>query len=831
MHKILHPGAIVSLEGKYNPREQEKKWQDFWQEKGVFAFDPDSKKPIYSIDTPPPTVSGALHIGHVYSYTQAEIIARYQRMSGKNVFYPFGFDDNGLPTEKFVEKERGIRGHEMGRSEFNQICKETVAETEARFKALWISLGFSADWGLTYSSIDEKCQRISQRSFLDLYKKGIVYYKEEPHMWCCDARTAIAQAELEATEKESFFHDVRFDAADGSGASIVIGTTRPELMSACACIFVHPEDERYTHLVGKTMKVPLFGHSIPILTDEKADKEKGTGAVMCCTFGDKTDVEWYKKHNLPLKMAITREGKMSELAQEFSGLKIREAREAIVKKLGDTGHLLASKPIVHTVNVYERSGKEVEFLVTPQWFINVIDYKAELLRLGDELNWYPAFMKQRFTHWVENLNWDWCISRQRFFGVPFPVWHCEDCKGIVVASAESLPVDPLNTKPDNCPHCQGKNLTGDRNVMDTWATSSVTPQINAQWGETKERPNFMPMGMRPQAHDIIRTWAFYTMVKAYHHHGTLPWKDIMISGHVLYKKGQKISKSKGNSKSGPEELIETYSADVIRYWTAGARLGTDCYFEEQEFKIASRLVTKLYNASRFCAMHLKDFKSPDSQNITFDLDKGLIFKLNSCIQKADEYLSKYEYSLALSEIESFFWDFCDNYLELSKHRLYNPEIHNDKLGLSAKTTLYLSLNAIIKLLAPFVPHITEEIYQSLFSEQEKIISLHLSDYPKPILGFESKDSAQVYEESCRFVAVVRRFKTENRISLNSPLESISYLLKDFPHLKQAKSDIVYTAHCQNLYADEGLRETGTLICMDGVEMKIEMAKEIQAESV
>ena len=815
----------MSLEGKYNPKESEKKWQDFWQKEGIYTFDSSDKRPVYSIDTPPPTVSGALHIGHVYSYTQAEIIARYQRMSGKNVFYPFGFDDNGLPTEKFVEKERGIRGHELSRSEFNQICRETVSETEARFKALWISLGFSADWNLTYSSIDDQCQRISQRSFLDLYNKKVVYYKEEPHMWCCDARTAIAQAELEAQEKDSFFHDVRFLPADGQGEGIVIGTTRPELMPACACIFVHPDDARYSHLVGKKMLVPIFGHEISVLLDEKADREKGTGAVMCCTFGDKTDVEWYKKHQLPLRMAITREGRMSELAQEFSGLKIKEAREAIVKKLAETGHLLGSKPIVHTVNVYERSGKEVEFLVTPQWFINVIDYKNELLKLGDELNWYPSFMKQRFTHWVENLNWDWCISRQRFFGVPFPIWHCNSCQGIVVAKEEILPVDPLTSRPESCPHCGSQDLVGDANVMDTWATSSVTPQINAHWGESSERIDFLPMGMRPQAHDIIRTWAFYTMVKAYHHHGTLPWKDIMISGHVLYKKGQKISKSKGNAKSGPEELIETYSADVIRYWTAGARLGTDCYFEEQEFKIAARLVTKLYNASRFAATHLEGFQNPDVKNITFELDKGLIHKLNSCIEKADESLLKYEYSQALSEIESFFWDFCDNYLELSKHRLYNPEIHKDHLGLSAKTTLYLSLNAIIKLLAPFIPHITEEIYQALFLKEEKTTSIHLTNYPKPILGLEFSDLATVYNDSCRFVAVVRRFKTENRISLNSPLKSISYFQKDFPGLSKAKSDIAYTAHCQELNPGAALSDAGTLISMDGIEMKILMEAE------
>lgn len=807
----------MSLPKKYSAANAEKQWQEFWQQEGIYQFDPNHGGEIYSIDTPPPTVSGALHIGHVYSYTQAEIIARYRRMRGFNVFYPFGFDDNGLPTEKFVEKEKSVKGHAMGRAEFNQLCRETVADVEERFKNLWISLGFSADWDLTYSSIDERCQRISQRSFLDLFHKGLVDYKEEPHMWCCDTRTAIAQAELEAIEKDSFFNDVRFELKDGG--EIVIGTTRPELLPSCACIFVHPEDERYRDRVGKTAIVPIFGHEVPILTDEKADMEKGTGAVMCCTFGDKTDVEWMKKHSLPIRLTITREGRLSELAQEFAGLKIAEGRKAIIEKLGETGHLLKSDPIRHTVNVYERSGKEVEYLVTPQWFIKVVEHKEDLLRLGDELTWNPPFMKQRYQHWVENLNWDWCISRQRFFGVPFPVWHCEDCQHIIPAQEESLPIDPLTSRPDTCPKCNSSNLVGDKNVMDTWATSSVTPQINAQWGEAGEREGFMPMSMRPQAHDIIRTWAFYTIVKAWYHHKTLPWKDIMISGHVLYKKGQKISKSKGNAKSGPELLVETWGADTIRYWTAGAKLGTDCYFEEQEFKIAQRLITKVFNASKFALMHLENFGQGKSADVTFSLDKGLLTQLSETVRKSTAFMEKYEYSQALAEIEAFFWSFCDNWLELAKHRLYNPDEHGDTQGKSARSALYLTLNTILKLFAPFIPHITEEIWQAHFREIETLKSVHLEAWPKAEELMEEQEDLKAYLQACKLIGAVRRSKTELRISLNSPLASVSVLSADFDAVKSVLSDLSKAAHCEDFQFVQNLPEDGR-IAYEGFEVSI-----------
>ena len=808
------------LPQKYKAKESEPRWQKFWSDNKVFCFNPNSDAEIYSIDTPPPTVSGVLHIGHVYSYTQAEIIARYQRMKGKNVFYPFGFDDNGLPTERFVEKKKKVRGKDLKRSEFNDLCRTTVAELEEQFRSMWSALGFSADWSLCYSTIQENCQRISQRSFLDLLKKGLVDYREEPNMWCVTSQTAVAQAELESVEQESTFNDLKFDLTDGG--EIVIGTTRPELLPSCVCIFVHPDDTRYKDHLGKTAIVPIFGHEVPILADEKADMEKGTGAVMCCTFGDKTDIEWFKKHKLPLRVSITPYGKMTELAGQFAGLKIKEARKAVINQLKEDGTLLNSKSIIHAVNVHERSGTEIEYLSTRQWFIKLMERKEELVALADKIEWYPAFMKQRYVHWVENLGWDWCISRQRFFGVPFPVWHCKDCCEMLLPEDSQLPVDPQEQDyPGECTNCGSNNIEPDRNIMDTWATSSVTPQINYSWGEKETlESKLAPMTMRPQAHDIIRTWAFYTMVKAYYHQNDVPWKDIMISGHVLYKKGQKISKSKGNSKSGPEQLIEQYSADVIRYWTAGAKLGSDCYFEENEFKIAAKLVTKIFNASKFALMHLEDLKTFEPSKISMTIDKAMISRLSRTSRKADQYLNQYEYSLALAEIEGFFWDFCDNYMELIKHRVYNPDEHGEGAGESVKNTLYAIVYSVIRLLAPFIPHITEEIYQAYFREREGHLSLHLCEYPKGSQSNEDSQAEKVYEQACHFVSAVRKYKTEQRLSLNTELTEIQFLNTQFDLFCEAQNDIKRAARCDNVRAVESLEKIGSLIEFEGKQLRI-----------
>src|SRR3954469_17981573 len=547
---------------RYDPAEAERRWQDTWASARVFEFDPNDPRPPFAIDTPPPTVSGTIHIGHVYSYVQAEAMARFWRMQGHNVYYPFGFDDNGLPTERFVEKLRGIRARDLSRPEFIATCLQVSREFEDRFETFWRGLGMSVDWRLRYSTIDPAARRISQWSFLDLHRKGLIYRAQSPNPWCIECQTAIAQAEMEDAERTTTFWTLDFGfAIDQQSAiynpksKIEIATTRPELLPACVAVFVHPEDARFTQLIGQTAIVPLFGRAVPILADAAVDPSKGSGAVMCCTFGDTTDVAWWRAHNLPLIPLITRQGRLSADGGAYAGLSLAEARKQIITDLRDAGLLLAERPAEQTVRVHERCKTPLEILETQQWFIRVLDAKTALLAAGRQIAWRPEYMRARYEHWVENLAWDWCISRQRFYGVPFPVWHCDQCGAIILADEAQLPIDPSVNSPARRCDCGNAELRPDPDVMDTWATSSMSPQIAARMFERPQLyRQLFPMHMRPQAHDNIRVWAFYTIVKSHYHFGSIPWETLMISGHGLDPAGHKISKSRPNASSGPEAL-------------------------------------------------------------------------------------------------------------------------------------------------------------------------------------------------------------------------------------------------------------------------------------
>jgi len=509
------------MEGSYDYREAEARWQKFWEEEGVNRFDINSKKEIYSCDTPPPTVSGKMHIGHALAYSQADYIMRFQRMLGKNIFYPFGFDDNGLPTERYVEKKCNLKATTMKRQEFIELCLKETEEAEKELKKSWSSLGISPDWSINYKTIDKRSQRISQLSFLDLYKKGRAYTKEAPTIWCPECQTAIAQVELQDKELSSFFNDIVFKV---ESEELIIATTRPELLPACIAIFYHPEDERYKHLKGKKAKVPLFNYEVPILEDEKVDREKGTGIVMCCTFGDITDMEWYMKHNLQEKVAITKDGKMNKLAKKYEGQSMKTARKMIIEDLKSEGLLLTQTPIKHMVNVHERCGTEVEFLTTKQWFIKTLKHKEDMIKQGKKIRWFPEFYRTRYENWIKGLGWDWCISRQRFYGFPIPVWYCKKCGEIIIADKKQLPIDPEQTKPLVKCKCGSNEFIPETDIFDTWMTSSMSPQI-----ATRKYDNFETMSLRPQAHDIIRTWAFYTILKSYLLFNKIPWKDIKIN--------------------------------------------------------------------------------------------------------------------------------------------------------------------------------------------------------------------------------------------------------------------------------------------------------------
>ena len=617
---------MKALPKKYNHQETEKRWQDHWFSHDVYAWDQSQPRDnTFVIDTPPPTVSGLLHMGHIFSYTQADFVARYQRMKGKTVFYPMGFDDNGLPTERLVEKVKKIRGANMPRAEFINVCKDVVSDAEEDFRRLFKTTAISVDWSQEYQTISAQSRRISQSSFVDLFHKNEAYRTMEPTLWDPIDRTALAQAEIVDQEMDSHMNDVNFTLDDGT--PITIGTTRPELLPACVALFAHPDDARYSALIGKEATSPLFGIKVPILADNQVEIEKGTGLVMCCTFGDQTDIHWWKTHKLPLRIILGRDGKLCDLekcydgtwpsayasdavqtiCQQLEGLKIKAARQKILELLHDAGALIKQTSIRHAVKCAERSGAPLEILVTPQWFIKVMDKKEALLTKARECDWNPDYMRQRIESWIENLSWDWCISRQRYFGVPFPVWYAKVAKDgynigdPIIASYDQLPIDPLVDLPKGW---SADELEPDADVMDTWATSSVSPQLSSHGLndevtlDATRHSQLFPADLRPQAHEIIRTWAFYTIVKAHLHQDTIPWKHLMISGWCLASDKTKMSKSKGNVVT-PVELIENRGTDVVRFWASTSKLGTDTAFSEDVLNIGKKLVNKLWNATKF----------------------------------------------------------------------------------------------------------------------------------------------------------------------------------------------------------------------------------------
>ncbi|AJF60403.1 MAG: valyl-tRNA synthetase [archaeon GW2011_AR10] len=743
----------------------EAKWQRNWEKNRLYKFDPNAKGSIYSVDTPPPTVSGRMHLGHAFSYTQADFIVRYKRMRGFSIFYPFGWDDNGLATERLVEKNRKIRAKDFTRKEFIRICLEETRKVEEQLFEDFSSLGLSVDWSITYRTIDELARKIAQTSFLDLHKKGRVYQKEAPSMWCPTCETAIAQAELEDRELESAFNDIYFEIE--SGEKIVIATTRPELLPACVAVFVHPTDERYKKIVGKKAKVPLFNQLVQILTDERADPSKGTGIVMCCTFGDQTDMEWYYAHKLPLKEAITKDGRMSELAGKFKGKRITEARKEILEELKIAGLLAKQKKIVHSVNVHERCKTEVEIIHTKQWFVKYLDLKEEFIVKAEEIRWFPKHMKVRYDNWIKGLQWDWSISRQRFFGVPFPVWYCKKCGNIILAEEKALPVDPLQDKPSKKCRCGSNEFEAEKDVMDTWFTSSLTPQINGKWTvDEKLFKKLYPMSLRPQAHDIITLWAFNTIVKGLFHQGRIPWKDIMISGHALDPKGRKMSKSLGNAVD-PVGMIEKYSADSLRYWAAAASLGEDLPFQEKEMVAGKKFATKLFNASWFVEAATKDFYlgKSDEKKLEFKvLDRWILSRLNKVKKEAEQGFERYEFAPALNAARNFFWlEFADYYIEEIKHRVYNKKDSSRK---AAQYTLLKVLLDIVKIVAPIMPHLAEEIMNSSFKNYLKEKSVHLEEWPVAEERWVDEKSEKAALAINNVISKIRKFKSQNSIALN-----------------------------------------------------------------
>ena len=752
------------LEKKYDFKEKEEKWLNYWQENKIYEFIPDGRQ-VFSIDTPPPTVNGKIHIGHIFSFSQAEMIARYKRLCGYNVFYPFGFDDNGLPSERLVEKENNLKAYQMDREDFQKLCYDTTDKYEEEFKKLFKRIGVSANWDYTYKTVSPSTIKISQLSFLDLIEKHHAYHKESPALWCNECMTSIAQAELETKTIDTTFNYIQFKTTDNE--TFTIATTRPELLPAIVAVFVNPNDEKHSYLIGKKALIPLLNIEVPILGDEKVAIDKGTGIVMCCTFGDQTDIEWWQKYNLPLKNFFTKDGRIIDSIANYGGLKIKAAREKIMEDLKVLGVVEKIEPLTHEVQIHERCGKEIEYSIIKQWFIDIMNHKEDFLKLGNDIKWHPEHMHARYNEWVENILWDWCISRQRYFGVPFPVWYCKECGKPIFASKEQLPVNPLTTKPINHCSCGCKEVIPETDVMDTWATSSVTPLINMRYGEESNYEEMLkPMGLRANAHDIIRTWDFYTIVKSFYHFGQIPWENIMISGFILAGKGEKISKSKSNSKQGPIELIDTYSADVVRYWAGSGRLGTDMLFSDETLLRGKKLMNKLYNMASFINMHLEDYI--DKEFIEFEyMDKWIIGKFSQMQKQFIKYMEDYEVGLALNHLEKFFWNFCDNYIEIVKNRLYKPEIYGEKERYSGQKTCYMLLYRVLQDFSIFFPFITEELYQNIFGEEK---SIHITKLEE--LNYDFEKSGYYGDIIVDIISSARGAKTEKNVSLKTPIKMI-----------------------------------------------------------
>jgi valyl-tRNA synthetase len=736
------------MTGKYNPQETEQKIRVFWEKNKTYKFDPKRGK-VFSIDTPPPTVSGKMHIGHAASYTQQDFIARYNRMK-ENVFYPFGTDDNGLPTERLIEKTKDVRSKDMSRAEFIKLCLKTLKEITPDFIQDWKNLGVSADYDIYYSTIDKNSRKLSQKSFIDLYKKKIAYKAEFPTIWCPECQTAIAQAELEDKDVPSKFLILKFKTGN---KDLLIATTRPELLGACVAVFVNPKDKKYKSLVGKKAIVPLFNHEVPILEDESADIEKGTGVLMICSYGDKYDVESINRHKLEPRIILEKNGELN--IGKYKGLKIKVARKQIIEDLENANLIIEQKEMSHMVNTHDKCGTEIEFVTTEQWFIKVLDNKKKLINQGKKIKWSPKYMQKRYDNWVNGLEWDWSISRERHFGIPIPVWECKDCNEIILPDEKELPIDPLEVK-KSCPKCK-KSAVPESKVLDTWATSSLSPQITSSLIDNKIE---VPYSLRPQAHDIIRTWAFYTIVKSLYHENKIPWSNIMISGFVTLG-GQKMSKSKGIGIS-PEKVTAEYGADALRYWAASSKLGEDLDYQEKDLITGKKTITKLWNATNFVFMNLSDYKNQKPKKLEV-IDKLFLNKLNDLVEKCTKAFDKYEYSKVKSEVDKFFWNtFAANYLEIVKKRVYQG---SGNKRLSAQYTLYQSLLIIIKLLAPIMPFVTEEIYQTYYKKNEKGKSIHLERWP----GFEkSKDSGDL-DIFMKTLGKVRQAKSNAKKPMNSEI--------------------------------------------------------------
>jgi valyl-tRNA synthetase len=810
--------AAANLPDKPTLDGIEERWMARWDADGTYHFDATATRDhVFSIDTPPPTVSGSLHMGHVFSYTHTDTIARFQRMRGKVVFYPMGWDDNGLPTERRVQNYYGVRcdpgqhyepGFEppfrgeppknhravpISRPNFLELCDELVELDEQIFERLFKRLGLSVDWRYHYATIDERSRRASQRAFLRNVARGEAYSQEAPTLWDIDFRTAVAQAEMEDRERPGAYHTIPFARTDGEG-DVTIETTRPELLAACVALVAHPDDERYQPLFGATVRTPLYGVEVPVVAHELAQPDKGTGIAMICTFGDTTDVTWWRELDLPLRAIIGRDGRLHadapdgvdpEAYARIADLTVKQAQAAVVEQLGEQGRLIGDpRPIQHPVKFYERGERPLEIVTSRQWYIRNggrdTELRAALVARGGELTWHPGHMQHRYDNWVEGLNGDWLVSRQRFFGVPIPIWYGLDEHGDprfdepILPEESTLPIDPsTDTPPGFTEEQRGEpgGFIGDPDIFDTWATSSLTPQIAGGWEEDRDLfERVFPMDMRPQAHDIIRTWLFATVTRSHHEFGCAPWSHAALSGWILDPDRKKMSKSKGNVVT-PMDLFDSYGTDAVRYWAASARPGVDTAFSEEQMKVGRKLANKLLNVTKFVLQFapVDDARPLEDQvadRVTDPVDRSMLAKLDEVVREATAAFDAFDYARALERTESFFWWFCDNYVELVKGRAYGGD--RPEAAASATTALRIALSTLQRLFAPVLPFSAEEAW-SWWNPT----SVHRAGWPSPLgSGGAPVGDPALADVTIDVLTQVRRAKTEAKRSQRAAVESL-----------------------------------------------------------
>ena len=813
--------ATATTPEKVGVEGLEEKWSIRWSDEGTYRFRRDSQAEIYSIDTPPPTVSGSLHVGHVFSYTHTDVVARYKRMQGKEVYYPMGWDDNGLPTERRVQNYFGVRcdpslpyvsnftpPYEGGdnksskaadqipisRRNFIELCEKLTAEDELQFEALWRQLGLSVDWAQTYQTISTSAQKVSQQAFLNNLARGEAYQSMAPTLWDVTFRTAVAQAELEDREQPGAYHRIGFNGPNGK---VFIETTRPELIPACVALVAHPDDERYQPLFGKTVRTPLFDVEVPVVSHRLAQIDKGSGIAMICTFGDVTDVIWWRELDLPNRAIIGFDGRIQDTAPEgitseqglaffaeLAGKTVFSAKTRIVELLQESGDMVGeAKPITHPVKFFEKGDKPLEIVSTRQWYIRNGGrdgaLRVRLLELGKELRFHPDFMRVRYENWVNGLTGDWLISRQRFFGVPIPVWYQLDAEGnadfekILVPEASQLPIDPSSDVPAGFTQAQrGKpnGFIGEVDIMDTWATSSLTPQLAGGWLDDPELfAKVFPYDLRPQGQDIIRTWLFSTVLRSQQEEGKLPWSDAAISGWILDPDRKKMSKSKGNVVT-PNDLLVEHSSDAVRYWACSARLGTDAAFDTGQMKIGRRLAIKILNAAKF----VLSFELPaDSAEVNIPVDQSLLLNLAEVVTEASKAFENYDHTKALELTEKFFWNFTDNYLELVKERAYGQGGFSSAEQASAIIALRKALLSLLRLFAPFLPFATDEVW-SWWQEG----SIHRTSWPKASELTEGLDSAflELLPLAEQALFGIRKAKSDAKASMKADVLSATLVI-------------------------------------------------------